>query len=278
MTSRRSSSAFLTIAAAATLAFDGPSRVHGQALAFDAVTVRVNTSGDTRLSISTRGRTYTATNAPLRSIILQAYNLSFEAFRLQGGPSWIRTDRFDIVATIPDNATSRQVPSMLQALLAERFKLTVHTETREVPIYELVVARNDGRPGAGLRPTVFDCDATPAAAAAPPKVAADARPNCGMDIGLAGIPIRAAGQDLGGLTAGLAQFVDRRVVDKTGLSGRFDFELKFATDTRGAAVDTQSDAPSIFTALQEQLGLKLDSARGPVEIVVIDSIERLSAQ
>src|SRR5262249_25459136 len=130
--------------------------------AFEAVSVRANTSGQTRMSAGVRGRTYTAVNTPLRPIIAAAYDLSLQSFRLIGGPAWIGADRFDITATLPDGAGRRELPMMLRALLAERFKLVAYAETREAPIYALVVARADGRLGTGLRKADVDCDAVPA--------------------------------------------------------------------------------------------------------------------
>src|SRR5262245_6547807 len=101
--------------------------------AFEAASVRTNTSGEARLSAGVRGRTYSAVNTPLRPIIAAAYDLSLQGFRLLGGPAWIMADRFDITGTIPEGAGRRELPLMLRALLAERFKLVVHTETRDTP-------------------------------------------------------------------------------------------------------------------------------------------------
>ena len=221
---------------------------------FDTASVKPNRSSDTRLSISTRGGIYTAVNAPLRTLILIAYELGFEPFRLVGGPDWISSERFDVLGTLPAGSTSRQIGPMLRALLADRFKLAVHTETRDLPAYALVLARNDGRLGPQLRRSTADCVATP--------------PACRTSVGS---DIRATGQALTALAGTLPQFVSRRVFDRTGLSGLFDFELRFS-DTDPAVAG--GDLPSIFTALQEQLGLKLEPTRGPAEVIVIDRIAR----
>ena len=226
----------------------------GQAPTFDTASVKPNRSVDLRLSISTRGRVFTAVNAPLRTLILIAYELGFEPFRLVGGPDWMASERFDVLATLPEGTTSRQTGPMLRALLADRFELAVHMETRELPAYALVLARTDGRLGPQLRRSTADCGATPAAC----------RTSVGSDI-------RATGQALSALSGTLPQFVQRRVFDRTGLSGLFDFELRFS-DTDPAVAG--GDLPSIFTALQEQLGLKLEATPGPAEVIVIDRIAR----
>lgn len=226
----------------------------GQAPTFDTASVKANMSADTRLSISTRGRIYTAVNAPLRTLILIAYELGFEPFRLVGGPDWISSERFDVLGTLPEGTTSRQTGAMLQALLADRFNLAVHTETRDLPAYALVLARSDGRLGPQLRRSSADCAATPTAC----------RTSVGSDI-------RATGQALTALAGTLPQFLSRRVFDRTGLSGLFDFELRFSDSDPAVG---GSDLPSIFTALQEQLGLKLEPTRAPAEVIVIDRIAR----
>ena len=123
--------------------------VRGQPPTFEAASVKPNTSGDLRIRGGTRGRTYNAVNLPLRRIIATAYGLQLEDFRLVGDQPLL-TDRFDITATLPEQASPRDVPAMLRTLLAERFKLSVHTETREAPVLAMTLARRDGRPGPQL--------------------------------------------------------------------------------------------------------------------------------
>ena len=156
---------------------------------------------------------------------------------------------------------------MLQALLANRFKLTAKRETRDMPIYALVVSRQDRNVGVGLRPAVVDC--------APIE---GRRSACGITIGNGSFLAR--GTTMAQVVANLSPFVGRTIVDRTGLDGLYDFTLRFAPDggesTRvdpGNAANA-GDSPSIFTALQEQLGLKLESSRGPVDVLVIDHVER----
>jgi uncharacterized protein (TIGR03435 family) len=231
-------------------------------ITFDVASVKPNTSGGIGQSTGMRGRTFTATNVALRQLILLAYDLSSEPNRLMGGPAWIGTDRFDVLASTPETAKPADRRQMVQALLAERFRLKVHPEMREMPIYELKAARTDGRLGPQLQPSApVDCDAI-----APARRGNNDLCTSFLDDGV----IRGRARTMAMLAAMLRGSVDRRVVDRTGLGGNFDFEVKFAPEGSAAV----SDPPSIYTALQEQLGLKLESSRGPVEVVVIDSVER----
>lgn len=227
---------------------------------FDAVSVKPNVSGDRRQSQRTDGRTFRATNVPARNLLRQAYGLMFEDYRLVGAPDWIAVERFDVVATLPEQAPHSQVSDMLRTMLAERFKLVAHTETREAPTYALVLARKDGRLGPQLRHAERDCGASPAAKSSPD----DDHP-CELQIGA---EIRGRGQRMDQLAKTLLQFVGRSIVDRTGLTGGFDFDIQ-ASEIAGS-----DDLPSIYTAIQEQLGLKLESIRGPVEFVVVDHIDR----
>jgi uncharacterized protein (TIGR03435 family) len=244
--------------------------VAGQSPTFEAASVKPNTSGDFRVRGGTQGRIYTAVNMPLRRIVATAYELQLEAFRLVGDQALL-SDRFDITATFPEAATVRDVPAMLRALLAERFTLVVHTETRDASVFALVVARRDGRPGPGLRQAALDCVAAQAAGRiiGPPEPGQ--QPLCESEIG---DRIKGRGQPLSSLARMLTVFVQRRVEDRTGLSGGFDFELQFEGAAAGPGVDSSG---ALITALQEQLGLRLESIRAPVEFIVIDSVEALTA-
>jgi uncharacterized protein (TIGR03435 family) len=238
----------------------------GQTPAFEAASVKPNTSGDVRVRGGTRGRMYTAVNMPLRRIVSAAFEVQLEGFRLVGDQPLL-SDRFDITATFSENATARDVPAMLRALLADRFKLVAHTETREAPIFALVLARRDGRTGPGLRQAALDCVAAETAGRVIPPPEPGQPATCESEIN---DRIKGRGQPLSALARMLTVFVQRRVVDHTGLSGGFDFDLQFEAAASGPTVDA---ATNVITALQEQLGLRLDSARAPVEFVVIDRIE-----
>ena len=239
----------------------------GQPPVFEAASVKPNTSGDFRMRGGIRGRNYNAVNLPLRRIVAAAYQLELEGFRLVGSQSLLN-DRFDVTATVPETASPRQFPAMLRTLLAERFKLAVHTETREAAVFALVLARRDGRPGPKLRQAALDCVAAAAAGRAIPQPEPGQPPVCESEISDS---IKGRGQPLSSLARMLTVFVQRRVEDKTGLTGGFDFDLQFDAAATGPTVDAASN---VITALQEQLGLRLESVRAPVEFVVIDRIEQ----
>lgn len=249
-----------------------------KAATFEVASVRANKSGDLAMPARTRGRTYTATNIPVRYLVASAYGVP--AARVLGGPSWIGSasvampliggERFDVLATLPEGAGPNEVPAMLRVLLADRFKLVAHSEMRDAPLYALVADRPDGRLGPRLRKASIDCDAINAAAI--PAAKPGERGPCGSELGG---EIIGRGQRLTTLARMLSFFAGRPVVDRTNLAGGFDFDLRFAEletppDGRNAA----DAGGGIFVALQEQLGLKLEPIRGPLEFVVIDSVER----
>jgi uncharacterized protein (TIGR03435 family) len=229
------------------------------------------------------GRGFTATNVTARQLILSAYRV--RGLQVIGGPAWIDSDRFDIDARTPENGPFDQVLLMLRGLLAERFKLVIHNETKEQPIYALLLARADGKLGPQMKPSTLDCS-TPGSPARAARAGADAPPpqqsvqvsSCGMntETNSASGVMRGGGRSLPDLAAALANFVaERMVIDRTGLAGTFDFELRWTPENlRSVSPDPAADAPSIFAALQEQLGLKLESQRGPVEFLVIDSVQQ----
>jgi uncharacterized protein (TIGR03435 family) len=242
------------------------------------------------------GGRFSASNITLRELVIMAYN-HFDS-PLEGGPDWQTSRRFDIQAKAKDPAADMDamVP-MLKTLLADRFQLKVHTEMREMPVFALVIAR-DGQFGANITPSTADCSDTAEqqrvetrAKAGPGAVAELLQAGQGLPCAVMPVPARVAGsmtwRGNGVSMAGLAAFLttitrrtdDRMVLDRTGLSGLYDWELTFDRAVIPRARDAQqtgtsvtlSDSPSLRTAVQEQLGLKLESARGPVEFLVIDS-------
>jgi uncharacterized protein (TIGR03435 family) len=256
--------------------------------AFEVASVRPNKSGAQASSIRRQpGGGLTATNMPLRALITFAFQL--QPFQVVGDPAWIRNEHFDIVAKMEGNPapvapfSGRLDPLMLamQTLLAERFKLTVHHETREMDIYALVLARADGKLGPALKPSTQNCAAVMAAAIArggPPPAPPPGSPlMCGVR-GMFGKLI-VGGMPLAAFASNLSGQVQRTVVDRTGLTGEWDFEIGFAAEPPpnlppGVELPpVDPGAPSLFTAVQEQLGLKLQSTKGPVEVLVIDRVE-----
>jgi len=252
---------------------------------FDAASIRSDKSGGDRGGRILAGR-FEQTNVSLRQLVQSAYGRR----NIVDGPAWIDSDRFDVIATgaftlagyLPGVDGSPPVVSrMLQGLLIDRFRLLVHEESRTLPVYALVPARSDGRLGPLLRRSTVDCGAVLAAAAAggrPAPPPAPGPPPC--SIGLRPGSLVASGVTMAQLVNALSNTVDRPAVDRTGLSGYFDVEVHWApglaasTDA-GSSNDRSADsAVSIFTAVDEQLGLKLEAARGPVDVLVIDRAER----
>jgi uncharacterized protein (TIGR03435 family) len=249
---------------------------------------------------SANGR-LTATNVPLRVLVRFAYGV--QDFQIEGGPSWQMSSRFDISAKAPEGSAQAILP-MMKTLLTDRFKLKMHTETKEMPVYALVVARSDQKLGPDLKPSTSDCsnaqEAQKRAEALQKGGTAELLAMmksgqtipCAMMPSMAGGPqagfgIKANGQPMAPLVQLLMQATGKIVQDKTGLTGLYDWELRFDPEVflrvatqfgvnlpPGAAANLPpSDSPALLTALQEQLGLKLDSQRAPVEVLVIDSAE-----
>jgi len=245
-----------------------------QAPVFEVVAINADNSGTPKTYIHAMqpGGRYTATNFTLRQLILQAYRV--QPFQVSGGPGWLDTDRFDIVARADRTYTSTQVPSMVQRLLQQRFALVVHKERRDMPMYMLVVDRKDRRLGPRLRRSPVDCAARLASGQPPPPPDESGKvPPCAIET-RAGRHLIANGVTMTQL-AGLLTFpAHATVADSTGLSGGFDVEIEWTPDQPPAGTENTPpppDAISLFTAVREQLGLKLDPHKGPVEMLVVDS-------
>lgn len=246
---------------------------------FDAASIKVNRSGEGRSSMGVRGSQLAVINYNLFNIIRNAWGL--QGNQIAGGPDWSRADdvRFDITAKLPDGVKESEVGPMLQRLLADRFKLRTHRETRQVPVYAMVLARADGRLGPKMTPAAVDCAALRAAfqrGERPPEPApVGDRPACGMRttpgrVLAGGYAMADIGRNLSGLVGG------RPVIDRTGLGGLYDLELTWTPDQPTGGANADTSGVSVFTALQEQLGLKLEATIGPVDLLVIDSAERPS--
>jgi uncharacterized protein (TIGR03435 family) len=248
------------------------------------------------------GGRLTVTNLPLKMLIGFAYEM--QDFRVNGGPAALMSAKFDIVAKASGGRTltPKEMRPLVKNLLIERFKLKAHTEPREMRIYDLVIARSDGRLGPDIKPSSSDCsnadelNAKRAEALAKGDLSAVmAKPGqvmaCTLAPNIAGGPanisVHGDGQEIKQLIELLTQLSGRYVRDKTGLTGRYDFDMKLDLATllamaRGMGVNVpagaeanlpQSDGSSLMTALGEQLGLKLDSVRAPVDVLVVDSVE-----
>lgn len=239
---------------------------------FDAASVKQNQSPDAGINNRFSPGRFAYVNTPLEVFIYNAYR--FPSDRVLGMPDWARRDKYDITATHDPQyaAFSPQQLAMLQRLLEERFSLQTHRETRDMPVYELVKTRIDGL-GPRLRIAGTECA---------PGGTAD-RAQCGTRISPGLIDGRFVNWRM--VVDQLPSVAGRVVIDKTGLNGMFDVRLEWRPDpsvTRSpeaaaaatAAAATPGERVDIFTALQEQLGVKLQSARAPLEVLVIDRLER----
>jgi uncharacterized protein (TIGR03435 family) len=236
------------------------------------------------------------------------------------GPGWLDSERYDIVAKVPRGATKEQFMGMLQNLLAERFKLTLHREKKDLPMYALVVGKN----GPKLKESVDDAAPKASGPAADDALAGAAMRK--LTMGREGFPVlppgagragtmisltsgnahmAANGQSMAGLAEMLSNQLDLPVVDMTGLAGKYDFTLTYAMENGvglrlpagiappppagpppgesgggmpGASAPDGQSSPNLFAALQEQLGLKLEQRKGPVDLLVVDHLEKVPVE
>lgn len=243
--------------------------------------VKVNNSGPgSSFTRRLPGGTFLASNMTAHDMIAMAHSL--QPFQIEGGPDWIREVRFDITIKVEQNVGPVAIgPTQIglqlgRAVLAERFSFRAHREARERPVFALVRARHDGAPGPRLRRSETDCAVLAREAAAsgapwPPR-SADGRIRCGLQA--QGNTLTAGGYPMSEFQRFLTGQTQRTVIDKTGLEGGWDFELTFAPPDVAGDAAAERDIPSLFTSLQEQLGLKLEATRGSSEVLVIDHIER----
>jgi uncharacterized protein (TIGR03435 family) len=231
---------------------------------YDAVVVKPNKSGTDGLLTMMRGDVYSGKNMRIINLVSQAYDIKQDL--ISGMPGWADGAHFDVEAkmsaedaeafnklSLEERKAASQV--LLRGILEERFHLKAHVETKQLPVYDLVVAKG------GLKM----------------KVGPMEEPYVGLLRFQDGL-LSDQGIEISTLVGQLTNLIHRKVIDKTGLKGRFDFTLKYAPDREAPAGEDsglpQDDAPSIFTALEEQLGLKLQPDKGPVDTVVIDQVEQ----
>ena len=284
-------------------------------LEFEVASIKASAPmGNGRMMVGSRGGPgtndpgrVTYFNANLRMLIVNAYGVKFN--QITGGPDWVDSERFDVVAKVPEGATKEQVKIMLQNLLADRFKAAIHRETKEIPIYALVV----GSKGPKLKEAVVVEAPTsgPPPVMGPPKRDEDGCPipppgygdraHVNAMITMNGACAVSTGQTMSGLADMLSNQFDRPVVDQTGLTAKYDFKLRYDPASvprrgmglivvagpppggmpgggdggrRGSDAQEREPAPTIYVALQEQLGLKLESKKAPIDLLVIDHIEK----
>ena len=244
---------------------------------FEVVSIKRNEGGDAGGIRNLPDGTFQMTNQPIRSIILAASPVATR--EVAGMPDWMIRERYDITAKPPAGTTVEQRREMFRSMFADRFKLVAHVEQQEREVFDLVRSREDRRLGPNLAPSSLDCaprpDAPPAPPAAAPVTMEERRGRCGLSLtpGSAvsgGVTMDTFALTLSGRAGGV-------VTNKTGLPGYWAVELTFSPRPLSAAADPSAPAdaaPDFFTALQEQLGLRLERSRAMVPVFVIDRIER----
>jgi uncharacterized protein (TIGR03435 family) len=220
-------------------------------LAFEVASIKQNVSGSGSSGTGTSTGLLRITNRTLKEIIAYAYEV--RDYQISGGPGWMTSDRYDINAKSDHPAKDPEIVLMLRTLLSDRFQLQFHRETKDAPVYALLV----GKTGPKLTPT---------------------KKQGGSSANSSRTSMKAEGVTMAELAANLSGMLERPVLDQSGLSGGFDFQLSWTPDadlsSGGSSASSDTAGPSIFTALQEQLGLRLESRRGPIEILMIDNTEK----
>jgi uncharacterized protein (TIGR03435 family) len=233
--------------------------VRGQAPEFEVASIKPNHSADGRVLMGMApGGRFTATNTTVKQLIMTAYRI--RAHQISGAPAWLDSEKYDIVAKPEGGANPDQIKLMLQALLAERFKLTMRHESKELPVYALVV----GKSGPKFQ--------------ASKDSGGPGRRGIQMGRGL----IEGQQMTMEMFADQLSGMAGRTVLDKTGLTGSYDLRLEFTPDESqaqmfngpGGSPPPDPNGPSLFAAVQEQLGLKLEAQKGPVTVYVIDRVEK----
>lgn len=246
-------------------------------LSFEVASVKVDNS-QSRTPMQWQAGGHFVGSLPVMSLVSIGYLVP--VYRIEGLPDWARTTRFLVNARANGQPEIVERPAYYRGLLVDRFKLAAHIDKRDMDVYTLTLARSDGKLGPGLRRSDVNCDQVIAEArkrnmAGQPREPLDprVRPTCGAMGGIASMTGGAT--ELVTFIGMLAQALGRPVVDKTGLVGRFDIDFRAAAPSAGpgAAGTPLAELPSVFTAVEEQLGLKLLTGRGPVEVLVIDRLE-----
>jgi uncharacterized protein (TIGR03435 family) len=224
---------------------------------WEVVTVKPTDPTVTNASTGMEGRQFVLTNRSVETLLLVGYSVHKK--QIVDAPDWVRTERWDIrgVPDVPGQPSIRQMQALTRKLLAERFGLVTHMEKREMEVYALTVAKG----GAKMTPSAGDPNGVPNE---------NDRENGGQRT------MQSANMSMADFALIMTYFMDRPVVDQTGLTGRYDFRFQWTFDESRAPVDG-SAAPGVFTAIQEQLGLKLEPVKTATDVLVIDKVEQPSA-
>ena len=239
---------------------------------YDVVSIRENKSGANNVSIRGGGASFVATNITLITLLMNAYNIREDL--ISGLPGWANSTHFDVNAKVSDpdiaalkNLAREQRQAMMLTFLQDRFHLRAHIEVKTLPVYDLVLAKA----GSKLKENTTLPSQTPGAPG-PGKPPANMKPG---SMWISNSQMTAVGISTSNLASNLAFQVQRNVIDKTGLTGKYDFTLNWRPLELEGKADAGADdsAPDLFTALQEQLGLKLEPSKGPVDTLVVDHVE-----
>jgi uncharacterized protein (TIGR03435 family) len=224
---------------------------------WEVVSIRPSDPNVTNSKFDVQGRHVIIENQTVETMLMVGYGL--QKVQIVGAPEWVRTERFyvDGVADVAGQPSTQQFQSMVRKLLGERFGLKARKELRELPVFALRV----GKDGPKLAPTTSG---------------PNARPNQQVNGGPGYRMLRFTNFSMPDLALMMLPYVDRPLVDQTALKGRYDFNLKYTYDESRAATDGTAP-PGLFTAIQEQMGLKLEPAKAPVDVLVIDNVEHPSA-
>jgi len=220
---------------------------------------------------------YTCQNCPVFSVLSEAYDLKSYDYV---GPDWVNDVRFDFDAKIPSGTSKEAFREMLQSLLAERFKLEVHREQKQLPVYELTVMKG----GPKLKESLPDDAAEVDAASGPLKRDADGFPILAKGSQMWAIPgharIRSDAQTMAWLAQMLSGQMQTPVIDATGLTARYDYQLSWAYEESNLVGGVRVDEyhPALMRALQSQLGLKLESKKGKVQVLVVDRMDKVPTE
>ncbi len=218
----------------------------------------------------------------LKQVLMAAYDVKYYQI---SGPAWLGGEHYDIVANVPPQTTREQLNQMLRNLLAERFNLTLHRETKELPVYELKLGKN----GPTLKESVEDPDASGRLAGTPspmPPSDKDGYPQLPAGRPAMIVMMPAGRMRVVARVQQLSQLINlidlgRPMIDKTGLKAKYDFAVEFSTEGLNApgpsafATPPDDGAPSIFEAFEKQLGLKLEAKKDPIEMLVLDRVEKM---
>ena len=238
---------------------------------FEVASIKPSAPNQNGMFIRTPPGRLSLTNMTLKEMIVMGWRI--QPFQVSGGPPWLDSIHYDVNAKAESQLKPGEIQLLLQSLLADRFQLVLRRETKELPVYAMVLAKKDGKLGPGLVESKIDTCPPPDPTKAPvsPEPGKPIPISCGQ-MRMSDRHLSAMSVPVTSLIPMLSRHLERTVINQTGLTAKFDISLEWAPDNNS----TDASAPSIFTALQEQLGLKLESQKGPVAVFVVERAEKPS--